>query len=69
MDDGFGTLLKEGFKHHLLINDKHFTLQANQGDPFVLNERKFYYCQDLNLRFEKVESSKYIEIDITNKMH
>jgi hypothetical protein len=68
MDDGFITLLKEGFKHHFLIDGNHYILQANQGDPYVLHENKLYFCVDLNLNKDKVKDSKYIEIDISSKM-
>ena len=49
MDDGFWTLMTRGFKHHFYINEKHFSLQANQGDPFILHNSELYYTTELNL--------------------
>ncbi len=68
MDDGFFTLLKEGFKHHFIINKKHFVLQANQGDPFIVFNRKFYYSKDLNLYPQTVEDAKFVEIDLEDEL-
>ena len=58
-------LLRKGFNHHFVINDKEFKLGANQGDPFILRNKKLYYTTELNLADYNYEKAKYIEIDLT----
>tara|TARA_R110002051_G_scaffold155492_2_gene227539 strand:- start:914 stop:1339 length:426 start_codon:yes stop_codon:yes gene_type:complete len=58
-------LLTKGFNHHFEINEKKFKLGANQGDPFVLLNKKIYYTTELNLAKYNFEKSKFIEIDLT----
>lgn len=43
-------LLTKGFNHHFVINGKEFKLGANQGDPFVLRNKKLYYIMDPIIR-------------------
>ena len=66
MDDGLIVLMTQGFNHHFYINDKHFTLQANQGAPFVLHDKKLYYTTELNISKQNYRGAEYIEIDITD---
>ena len=58
-------LLTKGFNHHLIINKKEFKLGANQGDPFVLRNKKLYYTTELNLDKNNFEKAEFIEIDLT----
>ena len=58
-------LLTKGFNHHFVINGKEFKLGANQGDPFVLQNKKLYYSTELNLTDYNYEKAKFIEIDLT----
>ena len=58
-------LLSEGFNHHFVINNKEFEMDANQGDPFVLRNKKFYYTTELNLAEYNYKEAEYIEIDLT----
>ena len=55
-------LLTKGFNHHFVINDKEFKLGANQGDPFVLRNKKLYYTTELNLADYNFEKAKYMEL-------
>ena len=57
-------LLSEGFNHHFVINGKKFELDANQGDPFVLRDGKFYYTTELNLSEYNYEKAEFIEINL-----
>ena len=61
-------LLSEGFNHHFVINDKKFEMDANQGDPFVLRNGKFYYTTELNLAEYNYEKAEFIEIDLTEDL-
>ncbi|MBU2941032.1 hypothetical protein KO494_15885 [Lacinutrix sp. C3R15] len=61
-------LLSEGFNHHFVINDKKFEMDANQGDPFVLREGKFYYTTELNLAEYNYKKAEFIEIDLTEDL-
>ena len=47
------------------INNKEFKLGANQGDPFVLLNKKLYYTTELNLADYNFERAIYIEVDLT----
>lgn len=58
-------MLTKGFNHHFVINAKEFKLGANQGDPFVLRNKKIYYTTELNLAEYNFKQAKYIEIDLT----
>ena len=58
-------LLTKGFNHHFVINEKEFKLGANQGDPFVLLNKKIYYTTELNLANYNFKKAKFIEIDLT----
>ena len=58
-------LLTKGFNHHFIINTKKFKLGANQGDPFVLRNKKLYFSTELNLADYNFKNAKYIEIDLT----
>ena len=61
-------LLTKGFNHHFEINEKKFKLGANQGDPFVLLNKKIYYTTELNLAKYNFEKAKFIEIDLTQDL-
>ncbi|WP_439483385.1 hypothetical protein [Cyclobacterium plantarum] len=58
-------LLIKGFNHHFVINGKEFKLGANQGDPFILWNKKLYYTTELNLDKHNFDKARYIEIDLT----
>ncbi|MBL87686.1 MAG: hypothetical protein CMO82_13655 [Winogradskyella sp.] len=62
-------LLTKGFNHHFVINGKEFKLGANQGDPFVLRNKKLYYSTELNLAEYIFEKAKFIEIDLTEYLN
>ena len=62
-------LLTKGFNHHFVINGKEFKLGANQGDPFVLRNKKLYYSTELNLAEYNFEKAKFIEIDLTEYLN
>lgn len=62
-------LLTKGFNHHFVINGKEFKLVANQGDPFVLRNKKLYYSTELNLAEYNFEKAKFIEIDLTEYLN
>jgi len=62
-------LLTQGFNHHFIINGKEFKLAANQGDPFVLWDKKLYYSTELNLAQNNFEQAKFIEIDLTENLN
>ena len=62
-------LLTKGFNHHFIINNKDFKLSANQGDPFVLYDKKLYYTLELNLAAYNYEKADYIEIDLSNYLN
>ena len=62
-------LLTKGFNHHFVINGKEFKLRANQGDPFVLQNKKLYYSTELNLSEYNFEKAKFIEIDLTEYLN
>ena len=57
-------LLTKGFNHHFDINGGKFKLGANQGDPFVLLNKRIYYTTELNLAKYNFEKAKFIEIDL-----
>lgn len=57
-------LLTKGHNHHFVINGMEFKLRANQGDPFILRNKKLYYTEELNLREQNFEKAVYIEIDL-----
>ena len=57
-------LLTKGFNHHFVINGKEFKLGANQGDPFVLLNKRIYYTTELNLSKNNFEKAKFTEIDL-----
>ena len=57
-------ILTKGFNHHFVINGKEFKLGANQGDPFVLRNKKLYYSIELNLAEYNFKKAKFIEIDL-----
>jgi hypothetical protein len=57
-------LLTKGFNHHFVINGKEFKLGANQGDPFVLRNKKLYYSTELNLADYNFEKAKFVEINL-----
>lgn len=65
MDDGLWVLTTQGFNHHFYIDDKHFTLQANKGAPFVLHDQKLYYTNELNLAEYNYEKAEYLEVDLS----
>ena len=50
--------------HHFYINGKHFTMYANQGDPFVFHDKKLFYTKELNLAGYNYKEAKYIAIDL-----
>lgn len=58
-------LLTKGFNHHFVINGMEFKLGANQGDPFVLWNKKLFYSTELNLAEYNFEKAKFIEIDLS----
>lgn len=58
-------LLTKGFNHHFVINTKEFKLSANQGDPFVLFNKKLYFSTELNLAEYNFKEAKFIEIDLS----
>ena len=62
-------LLTKGFNHHFVINGKEFKLGANQGDPFVLWNKKLYYSTELNLAEYNFKKAKFIEIDLTEYLN
>jgi hypothetical protein len=62
-------LLTKGFNHHFVIKGKEFKLGANQGDPFVLRNKKLYYSTELNLAEYNFEKAKFIEIDLTEYLN
>ncbi|MAW95009.1 MULTISPECIES: hypothetical protein [unclassified Leeuwenhoekiella] len=62
-------LLTKGFNHHFVINGKEFKLGANQGDPFVLWDKKLYYSTELNLAQNNFTQAKFIEIDLTEHLN
>jgi len=68
MDDGIWILLTKGFKHYFYINNKHLTLQANQGAPFILSKKKFYYSHELNLDEQKRKNATFAEINLSNEL-
>ena len=62
-------LLTKGFNHHFEINGIEFKLAANQGDPFVLLNKKLYYSTELNLAEYNFEKVTFIEIDLTEYLN
>lgn len=64
MDNGVFTALFRGFNHHFYVNGKHFKLQANKGDPFILYDKKLYYTLELNLADYNYKTATYIEVDL-----
>lgn len=68
MDDGLFILLFKGFNHHFYINEKHFTLQANKGHPFILFDTKLYYPKNLNLQKTNYKDEEYIEINLSTQL-
>jgi hypothetical protein len=64
LDDGIWTLISRGFKHHFYINGKHFELQANQGDPFILHDKHLYYTLELNLAGFNYKEADYMSVDL-----
>lgn len=69
MDDGIWTLITKGNKHHFYIKDKHFVLQANQGDPFVLSKKRFYYSEELNLDEQNLDDATFIEVNLSKELN
>ncbi|MDO1502159.1 hypothetical protein Q2T40_18645 [Winogradskyella maritima] len=61
-------LISKGFNHHFTINQKEFKLGANQGDPFVLKDKKLYYTTELNLDSINFTNATYIVIDLKNHL-
>ncbi len=57
-------LLTKGFNHYFIINGKKFKLSANQGDPFVLLNKKLYYSTELNLTQYNYKQTTFIEINL-----
>lgn len=68
MDDGLFVLALKGPNHHFYINQQHFTLRSNKGHPFILNKKKLYYSDNLNLNKSNFMNSNYIEVDLGNKL-
>jgi len=66
MDNDLIVLLTKGFNHHFEINKKKFVLQANQGDPFILHDKQFYYTLELNLADYNYKEAQYISVDLSD---
>jgi hypothetical protein len=68
MDDGIWTLTTRGFNHHFYIDGKHFKLQANQGNPFILHHKHLYYTLELNLADYNYKEAEYMSVDLQEYM-
>lgn len=55
-------LMKKGFSYDFSINNKIYTLKANQGNPFVYYDGYFYYPNELNLNRENYTKIKYKKV-------
>jgi hypothetical protein len=50
--------------HHFYVNGQHFSMGANQGDPFILHDKKLYYTTELNLGDYNYKNARYIVVDL-----
>ena len=57
-------LIMHGFIYEFYINGNIYSLEANKMDPFIFDEKYFYYSNDFGLDKTNYRSAKYMQVKL-----